>query len=643
MKFQDYPLICRTNPTNMTEPDIIQLAKHLSRNKLDKLRTDLDRIYIECIYNEIMSVVPDEIWKKIMMTFFSDTDFELFKNGNRDFFELQVVCKKWTKAIFSFETLHIDKHVSPLFWKKCVGLKNLKVSSNCMITFSNNDLMYLEKLDLVNINFKCTIDFSFIANLTELSLSYHTTTPENIQYLKKLKVLVTLSCPAISAIIDAALPMLEKIVLEKPASDMDVRILDSSPKLKMVGIFNLDDQFVAQYASCLTFMKHRIELETSREELLQHGIAGTYILRRCNIYDQIVIRKSQNWHEMKMNGMSSSKTYAISERNVGSSYYRYISTCNKDAIESECLGHCIDNQLHGYGTLHKNGNVYTGSWEKNEPIGDFIVKFGNGYHYHGNIDKSYQISGSGTLTRSDGCVIVSDKWRDGTIEAKCLTLRFHSTMTKQKISSCYSHFQTNMAENSYHTTAHSLLETAKLYLYQPNWNFVLEKSGTLLESRDFPDTCSIPCYRVSTTIKKQKDDLCSRIWDISQQSARIDDPDITSLTIIETGPNHKIRRQTNHMPWPLWPRETVSVQVRIDEGDTTWFVGYSIDHPDVVQTDAYVRTNVHMSVYEITMLDPNSTRVRRVVQLDPCGDIPTFLVTSQTGKMVDAINRWKNV
>ena len=45
-----------------------------------------------------------------------------------------------------------------------------------------------------------------------------------------------------------------------------------------------------------------------------------------------------------------------------------------------------------------------------------------------------------------------------------------------------------------------------------------------------------------------------------------------------------------------------------------------------------------MSIYEFTMLDSNSKLVHRVVQLDPCGNIPTFLVMSQTGKMMDAIS-----
>ena len=83
-----------------------------------------------------------------MMSFFSDINYELFKNGSNDFFKWHTVCKKWTKSFLSIETLNIRKHAPPAFWEKFVGLKNLKISSDCTIISSNSGFSFLKKLEM---------------------------------------------------------------------------------------------------------------------------------------------------------------------------------------------------------------------------------------------------------------------------------------------------------------------------------------------------------------------------------------------------------------------------------------------------------------------------------------------------------------
>ena len=259
----------------------------------------------------------------------------------------------------------------------------------------------------MDVHHKCTIDFSYLTNLTELSLSYKNIIPENLQCLKKLKTLITILCPSVSAIGNAALPMLEKIILDNPSSVMDAAILVSSPKLKIVGIYDLCDAFVEQYVSCLASMKHQISIETTRRGLMQNGIAGTLIYWKNGNCEtgQMFIKTSQNWHNEDMNGISSCETYSLTKQffeRFASKYYRYMFARNTCVVEVECIGDCTDDMLHGYGTLRKNGNVYSGMWEKNKPIGDFTVHFENGDRYYGEINEFYQISDSGTIITKSG-------------------------------------------------------------------------------------------------------------------------------------------------------------------------------------------------------------------------------------------------
>ena len=382
----------------------------MSFDQLENLKND-----IECVPVEIMSIVPVEIWKKIMISFFSGLHFKCLQNDQ--FFKLQLVCKKWTKAFFSIGSLNVRKDAPPAFWERFVGLKKLTISQDCMITCSNREFAFLEKLDLENVNRECTIDFSYLTNLTELSISYQITTPENIQCLKKLKILVTMSCPAMGTIVGTEFPMLEKIILVSPLCVMDADILNSSPKLKIVGIYNLCSSFVTRYVSCLTSMKHQIELETDQYELLQNGITGTCM--HWENSERLATRKSQNWYRKRMNGLSFRRTYAKSTQLAKKRYYRCISMCDKISVEDECIGHCTDGRLCGNGTIRQNGNVYSGMWEKDVPVGNFTVEFKNGDHYYGNMDRFCRLSGNGTLTRSDGSVIVSS-----IMETDCLAFRF---------------------------------------------------------------------------------------------------------------------------------------------------------------------------------------------------------------------------
>ena len=405
----------------MDNANIIKSAKSMSLDKLkklndglEKLKNEINKIHIYRIYNEIISIVPDEIWTCIMRSFFSGC-ITILPNGNNNFIILQQVCKKWTKAIFSIEAGHIGKYMPAHFWNKFDRLAGLRLSRESMMIYPDNKFAYLKSLDLVDVRHCHIIDFSLTPNLVKLLLSYEHIAPENIQCLQKLKMLVILYCPEISVIVNAKLSMLERIILDAPNTFMSLDIINSSPKLKSIGIYRLIEKYEDQYAACFELMKHQIKLETDKEKFLKNGIAASYItLKEINPEKiQMSILSSKNWLNTQMNGMSFYKTYAEVMHPKTLGYFQYVSIRSTSFIEYECRGNCVDGHLHGHGILHKNGDVYDGMWEKNEPVGNFTVRFGNGDCYYGKINESYEISGSGTLTRADGSVLTSDRHDSG--------------------------------------------------------------------------------------------------------------------------------------------------------------------------------------------------------------------------------------
>jgi hypothetical protein len=72
-------------------------------------------------------------------------------------------------------------------------------------------------------------------------------------------------------------------------------------------------------------------------------------------------------------------------------------------------------------------------------------------------------------------------------------------------------------------------------------------------------------------------------------------------------------------------------------------VAFSVDHNSApTDTKKYVRTILHMSVYEYIANSDNSTTISRIALMDPCGAIPDWVVNMFSGNMVVMFNKWKH-
>lgn len=191
--------------------------------------------------------------------------------------------------------------------------------------------------------------------------------------------------------------------------------------------------------------------------------------------------------------------------------------------------------------------------------------------------------------------------------------------------------------------AQKLQEAAATMLMETDWDIVKdidEDNATSLEKKKF-QKFNLPHYRLSTMVNLPRENVVEIIWNATETSAKVDDPEIKSYQILHEEDNFRVRRQINRLKWPCWPRETVIAQHRFDTSDSTWLVGFSINCPSVPEKPSkYVRSSLSISCYRYHELGPNQTQVERITNIDPNGDIPGWVITSQTGKMVNAFNRW---
>jgi hypothetical protein len=177
---------------------------------------------------------------------------------------------------------------------------------------------------------------------------------------------------------------------------------------------------------------------------------------------------------------------------------------------------------------------------------------------------------------------------------------------------------------------------------EDKWDRITTKNGTSLFKYDSSNNSEVPHYLVSTIIDKPINDLVDIIWRINENEAKKRDATLTDCKNIEKSEYHRIYSQHHSMTWPVWPRHLVYAQVKFDEGDVIYIVSYSIKHPKVpLDEDNYVRSHIHMSVYEFKEINRVKTSVKRIAQIDPCGTIPTVIVNTFTNNQVNIFNTWK--
>lgn len=195
--------------------------------------------------------------------------------------------------------------------------------------------------------------------------------------------------------------------------------------------------------------------------------------------------------------------------------------------------------------------------------------------------------------------------------------------------------------NNYLDTAKQILSETKNCLEEKDWTMMTNQNGIILEKKEFADTC--PCYRISTTIAKPHYELSNNIWQVDESKVMQNEPTVTLWKQLESGDDWKVCLQRNKMQWPIWPREVIFAQTRIEESDTIWLVAHSIEHPmNNLRESQYVTAQIHKSVFGFKDLGNGNTAIYRVAHIDPKGFIPQTFINMFAGNFCKLIESWKH-
>jgi hypothetical protein len=121
----------------------------------------------------------------------------------------------------------------------------------------------------------------------------------------------------------------------------------------------------------------------------------------------------------------------------------------------------------------------------------------------------------------------------------------------------------------------------------------------------------------------------------TKEAAQKTDNELLDWKIVKTINDNTVVLYTGHStPIGVTNRENLNVRGWDEENGTIYVYTQSINDPEVPTVDGRVRSVVHVSGWIIEPLEDGSKcKVTRVMQLDPKGSIPSFVVNAYIGKV----------
>lgn len=197
----------------------------------------------------------------------------------------------------------------------------------------------------------------------------------------------------------------------------------------------------------------------------------------------------------------------------------------------------------------------------------------------------------------------------------------------------------------------SHIQLAIQRLSEADWDPVQEEQGVCLTSKQY-DNFPLRHYHVSMKVDGLNTAQMANLpWSVDTLAdAQSYDSSISALDLLEIGTfetfDYKVRRQTNNLGMFVSAREVVFVTYLVknlpEYPGHVFLVSYSVDHPNAEPNSSLVRSNLECSTYVIRP-DGSQTLVDRFVNLNPNGNIPTFVINAQSAKVMENFKKWKSI
>jgi len=192
------------------------------------------------------------------------------------------------------------------------------------------------------------------------------------------------------------------------------------------------------------------------------------------------------------------------------------------------------------------------------------------------------------------------------------------------------------------------LDYVRNLLQCSNWQLVQPISSTdnIQIDKLSIEGSNLDCFCSSGLVNVDMLTLMSYVWNVYAREEHVKefDSDIVSYEVVEQlDDNTRLCYQINSMPWPLWSRDVLYLQIKTVVNNIGYIYMYSVDSdikPE--QSNKYVRAKINISAYVFEPLG-SQCKLYRLAHVNPSGSIPASLVNRYANKTTHLIKHAKQM
>lgn len=163
-----------------------------------------------------------------------------------------------------------------------------------------------------------------------------------------------------------------------------------------------------------------------------------------------------------------------------------------------------------------------------------------------------------------------------------------------------------------------------------DWEVIAERDG-IVASRRMVEGRQLPQLRAQGDVEGTPQEVLAVLLDVPGYRQWV--PDCAEATTLrQTGAWRSLIYTRTDLPWPVLDREAVIEQqvIFVRAPALLKVVFQAVAAPDIARARGTIRTNFAEGSYTIEALDGNRSRVTYLVDADPGGAIPAWLIRMQS-------------
>lgn len=202
-----------------------------------------------------------------------------------------------------------------------------------------------------------------------------------------------------------------------------------------------------------------------------------------------------------------------------------------------------------------------------------------------------------------------------------------------------------MEGKTYAESAAEAFGRVKQLMDEPGWSAFEHKSdpSIVATKRTLPGK-SVEIVKASGLVPGiEPRTLRDLVYEQSFEEKKAADSSFLEEQVLEVvDANSKVLYQAYSAPWPVSNRDLVLLRSKWEENGTFYQVDISVSHPKKPNpTGSNVRADL-IGCYKYEPADKGCTATY-CVYMDPCGNIPSFVVNSNTGKVPARVEAFRKM